>query len=171
MHHHAFLLLTVQASVSVYSILFQAALTSPFKMILLLHRTNLQLSENNVSLLLTLAHRFQYISYLKISISHFFQMSTRFLNSGDGGIRTLVPVNAKRFRVVLVMTTSIRLRMCLFQKSTSIFVTFFQAFVNAFVKKNSAIRFSCILPVLNRSSKSARSSMSSMSRSLVKCRS
>ena len=65
MHHHAFLLLTVQASVSVYSILFQAALTSPFKMILLLHRTNLQLSENNVSLLLTLAHRFQYISYLK----------------------------------------------------------------------------------------------------------
>ena len=171
MHHHAFLLLTVQASVSVYSILFQAALTSPFKMILLLHRTYLQLSENNVSLLLTLAHRFQYISYLKISISHFFQMSTRFLNSGDGGIRTLVPVKAKRFRVVLVMTTSIRLRMCLFQKSTSIFVTFFQAFVNAFVKKNSAIRFSCILPVLNRSSKSARSSMSSMSRSLVKCRS
>jgi len=90
MHHHAFLLLTVQASVSVYSILFQAALTSPFKMILLLHRTNLQLSENNVSLLLTLAHRFQYISYLKISISHFFQMSTRFLNSGDGGIRTFI---------------------------------------------------------------------------------
>jgi hypothetical protein len=83
MHHHAFLLLTVQASVSVYSILFQAALTSPFKMILLLHRTNLQLSENNVSLLLTLAHRFQYISYLKISISHFFQMSTRFYRNPE----------------------------------------------------------------------------------------
>ena len=30
--------------------------------------------------------------------------------SGDGGIRTHVPVKAKRFRVVLVMTTSIRLQ-------------------------------------------------------------
>ena len=83
MHHHALLLLTVQVSVSVYSILFQAALTSPFKMILLLHRTNLQLSENNVSLLLTLAHRFQYISYLEISISLFFQMSTRFCRNSE----------------------------------------------------------------------------------------
>ena len=32
------------------------------------------------------------------------------LLSGDGGIRTHVPVKAKRFRVVLVMTTSIRLQ-------------------------------------------------------------
>lgn len=109
MHHHALLFVTVQVSVSVYSILFQAALTSPFKMILLLYHTNLQLSENKISFLLTLAHRFQYISYLGTSISLFFQMSTRFcgnsfLNFGGNHevIRTFFRFLNKKRRVSVV---------------------------------------------------------------------
>lgn len=61
MHYHALLSVTVQVSVSVYSVYrfrekytFQAALSSPFKMTLLLYRTNLQLSENKLSFLLLL---------------------------------------------------------------------------------------------------------------------
>lgn len=56
MHYHALLHITVQVSVSVYSMhrMFQAALSSPFKMFLLLYRTNLQLSENKSSFLLLL---------------------------------------------------------------------------------------------------------------------
>ena len=40
-------------------------------------------------------------------------MVTGFFDGGDGGIRTHVAlITPKRFRVVLVMTTSIRLRIC-----------------------------------------------------------
>lgn len=84
MHYHALLFITVQVSVSVYSMYFspekytfQAALSSPFKMTLLLYRTNLQLSENKPSflLLLIIGLFFQFV----ISISLFYKMSTDFL--------------------------------------------------------------------------------------------
>ena len=55
---------------------------------------------------------------------------------GDGGIRTHVPVKAKRFRVVLVMTTSIRLRTSLSKSYLYICITFCP-FVNAFIQKHS----------------------------------
>ena len=46
-------------------------------------------------------------------------------NGGDGGIRTHVPVKATRFRVELVMTTSIRLRaQVLYHKSKQIVTKF-----------------------------------------------
>ena len=43
-----------------------------------------------------------------------------FLFGGDGGIRTHGPLRIKRFRVVLVMTTSIRLRRYSFEYRISI---------------------------------------------------
>ncbi len=86
---------------------------------------------------------------------------------GDGGIRTHVPVKAKRFRVVLVMTTSIRLRTSLSKSYLYICITFLsfcQCFysetfqpihlfpANAFMRKSSATNFSERFPVLKRSS-------------------
>ena len=66
---------------------------------------------------------------------------------GDGGIRTHVPVKAKRFRVVLVMTTSIRLRTSLSKSYLYICITFlsfcqcFYSEIGAFFEQRQKLAF------------------------------
>ena len=138
-------------------------------MILLLYRTNLQLSENKFSFLLTLAHRFLLFFYLCYSITRIFKKSTSFLKQRrrrDSNPRAREGKTISSRSRYDHFDTSPNVP---FFKHTYLFVPFFEIFVNAFVKKISAIKFSCIRPVLNRSSKSTRISNKDINVSFVKC--